>query len=515
MSINDDRSTYCFVCNTHTPSTINTHKPVMEKENVSMEFIKHLRDGTPVSVSERRITRASMEKYGVVSHAGNYYFPYTNNNGDTVAVKVRPVKEKAFHTEGSWKEATMFGQQLFPKGGKYVTVVEGEFDCLAAYQMLGSKYPVISIRNGAASAVKDCQANYEYINSFDNIVICFDGDAPGKEAAKKVAELFGSKAKVFKPDPDYKDACEWSAESKEAQFVQRWWAAEAFIPDGIVSGATLWEEVSKPTAPADCLYPWEGLNELTYGIRMGELVTVTAGSGLGKSQTLREVVWHILKNTQDNIGLMFLEESIKKTSLSMMSLAANSPLHLPDNTVSAEERKRAFDETLGTGRIYLFDSFGSTSIENILNRVRYFAKALNCKYVVIDHLSIIISAQDNGDERKAIDEIMTKLRMLVQETNIALLIVSHLKRPADRGHEEGAATSLAQLRGSGAIAQLSDMVIGLERNGQHEDEVQRNTTKVRVLKNRYVGLTGPACNLLYNKHTGRMLEVEEQPEEAL
>ena len=107
---------------------------------------------------------------------------------------------------------------------------------------------------------------------------------------------------------------------------------------------------------------------------------------------------------------------------------------------------------------------------------------------------------------------MTKLRMLVQETNIALFVVSHLKRPSDKGHEEGAVTSLAQLRGSGSIAQLSDMVIGLERNGQAEDMRERNTTHIRVLKNRWSGQTGPACQLLYNKETGRMFETEPEEE---
>jgi twinkle protein len=117
-----------------------------------------------------------------------------------------------------------------------------------------------------------------------------------------------------------------------------------------------------------------------------------------------------------------------------------------------------------------------------------------------------VSAQENGDERKALDEIMTKLRMLVQETGIALFVVSHLKRPDTKGHEEGAVTSLAQLRGSGSIAQLSDMVVSLERNGQHEDPIERHTTQVRVLKNRFSGMTGPACSLLYNKQSGRMME---------
>jgi twinkle protein len=105
---------------------------------------------------------------------------------------------------------------------------------------------------------------------------------------------------------------------------------------------------------------------------------------------------------------------------------------------------------------------------------------------------------------------MTKLRMLVQETGVSLIVVSHLKRPESKGHEEGAATSLAQLRGSGSIAQLSDMVIGLERNGQADDERVRNTTQVRVLKNRFCGTTGPACDLLYSMQTGRMTEVDEE-----
>jgi twinkle protein len=273
-----------------------------------------------------------------------------------------------------------------------------------------------------------------------------------------------------------------------------------------VQGSQLWDLVNQPVEKADVMYPYHGLNDLTYGIRKGELITLTAGSGLGKSQFMREIVFHVLKNSQDNIGLMFLEESVKKTAKSIMSLAIDKPLHLPDVQVEERELQHAFEETLGTGRLYLFDHFGSTDIDNIINRVRYMAKALGCGYIFLDHVSIVVSAQENGDERKALDEIMTKLRMLVAETGISLFVVSHLKRPENKGHEEGAATSLAQLRGSGSIAQLSDMVIGLERNGQAEDVIERNTTRVRVLKNRFSGMTGPGCSLLYDKITGRMNE---------
>ena len=510
LSVNDDYSTYCFACAGFTQSdqsiyteTSMTSQAVVVKDMSS--FLDNYNKGVSTSVAERKITKETMERFGVVRNDGNYYFPYYDKDSSLCGAKVRSVKDKVFSTVGNFSNGTLFGQNIFPSGGKYVTITEGEFDALAVYQLTGSKYPAVSIRNGAAAALKNCKDSYEYLNSFDNIVVCFDGDEPGMKAAKEVAELFGSKSKVFKPLPEYKDACDWLSDGKTAAFVSRWWASEGFIPDGIVSGSTLWDEVSKPMAPADCTYPWAGLNDLTYGIRLGELVTVTAGSGLGKSQVLREIAYHILQNTSDNVGLMFLEESVRKTGLSLMSLAIDTPLHLPTIApVSDQQRLRAFNATLGTGRVFLFDHFGSTSVENIVNRVRYLAKGLGCNYIFLDHLSIIVSAQENSDERKAIDEIMTKLRMLVQETNIALIIVSHLKRPSDKGHEEGASTSLAQLRGSASIAQLSDMVIGLERNGQHDDPLVRNTTQCRVLKNRYSGTTGPAGCLLYNKITGRM-----------
>jgi twinkle protein len=309
----------------------------------------------------------------------------------------------------------------------------------------------------------------------------------------------------------YKDACDYLIAGAVKDFVNEWWRATPYVPDGIVNAADLWDEISKPEAVAEALYPWDGLNKLLYGLRPAELITVTAGSGLGKSQFLREILYHILKTTSWNIGGLFLEESTRKTSRSIMSLHANKLLHLPDTPVTENELKEAFDATLGLNRIYLFDHFGSTDVDNICNRIRYMAKACDCRIVFLDHISIAISGNDLGDERKVIDNMMTKLRTLVQELNIVLICVSHLRRPqGNQGHEDGGSVSLSQLRGSGAIAQLSDAVITLERNSMAENENERHLTKIAVAKNRFSGDTGPACNLKYNAYTGRMIEVLEE-----
>ena len=504
-SLYDDGHQYCHVCHTYIKGDgTTTKKEPIKLMNKDLSFYDN---ASTLSIIDRGITSATCLAYGVRQDNSKHFYPYYDADGVMTAIKVRSVEDKQFSIAGDFKNAMLFGQNLFNKGGRYLTIVEGELDALAAYQMSGSKYPVVSIRNGAQAALKDCQAQYEWIDSFENVVLCFDDDEPGRKASQAVAELFGGKVKVMKHKKGYKDACDYLMHGDGKEFVDAFWAAEGYVPDGIIQGATLWETVSQPIEKADCDYPYDALNKLTYGIRKGELVMVTAGSGLGKSQFLREIVWHILNKTEDNIGLMFLEEGVRKTARSLMSLAVNRPIHLPEVEITETELRDAFDRTLGTNRLYLFDHFGSSSLDNIINRVRYMAKGLNCGYVFLDHISIIVSGGDVGDERKALDAIMTRLRMLVQETGISLICVSHLKRPESKGHEDGAATSLSQLRGSGSIAQLSDIVIGLERNGQAEDMIERNTTHVRVLKNRFSGYTGGGGHLLYNQHTGRMLEI--------
>ena len=307
---------------------------------------------------------------------------------------------------------------------------------------------------------------------------------------------------------DFKDASDCLSKNKIQTYVKAFWDAKVFAPDGIINANTLFDEITKPTVKSFVQYPFEELNKITYGIRPSELVTFTAGSGLGKTQVMREIVHHIIKTTQDNVGLLMLEETPVITSKGLMSIEANQRLHLPDVHLSKEEMKTYFDKTVGTGRVFMFDHFGSNSIDNIVSRVRFLAKGLDCKYVVIDHVSIIVSDQSHGDERRALDEIMTRLRTLVQETGVAMIVVSHLRRPDGKGHEEGAATSLSQLRGSASIGQLSDIVIGLERDAQNDDPDIRNTTRVRVLKNRFSGITGPCSNLKYNIDTGRLVEVQ-------
>ena len=195
-----------------------------------------------------------------------------------------------------------------------------------------------------------------------------------------------------------------------------------------------------------------------------------------------------------------------------MSVEAGARLYIKEirDQHTREQLKKWEDATIGTGRFYAFDHFGSIHNDEILNRVQYMAKALDCKWIILDHLSILVSGQEGDDERKSIDILMTKLRSLVEQTGVGLLLVSHLRRPTgDIGHENGREVTLSHLRGSASIAHLSDCVIALERNQQAHDSMTANTTMLRILKNRYTGDTGAAGNLLYDRATGRLKELKD------
>lgn len=507
---------HCFGCGYYekaaTMELIEDSPLNEEREEVNPLLINRF-DSTIKALPKRSITEDTCRKfdYRVAKHNGktcqvaNYY-----KDGKVVAQKLR-YADKSFQWIGSAKDCGLYGEWLWRDGGKMVCVTEGELDAQSLSQVQGNKWPVVSVKTGAQGAKKDIQKSLEWLQKFESVVFMFDMDDAGQKAAKACASVLSpGKAKIAALP--LKDANEMLVKGKSKELISAMWEAKVYRPDGIVAGDDLWTAISTQEVVHSVDYPYQGLNEKTRGLRRSELTTITAGSGIGKSNLAREIGYHLIK-IGERVGFIMLEETVKRTALGLMGLHLDRPLHLGVEDVKSEELRGAYDSVIGNGSTYFYDSFGSTQIDNLLNRVRFLAQGCECSWIILDHLSIVVSGLGDGDERRLIDNAMTALRTLVQETGVGLILVSHLKRPSgDRGHEEGAQTSLSQLRGSHAIAQLSDMVISLERDQQGE---QSNTTTVRVLKNRFSGETGIACHVKYNPETGRLLECNPEFNEVI
>jgi len=497
MTINIDGSTKCYSCDTWTPapgSIVPTSKPKQVNVFITGEY---------QPLPQRLLHEETCKKFryqigeinGKPCHIANYF----NLDGKQIAQKYR-FEGKQFGCSGSPDH--FFGQQLWPNGGRKLLITEGEIDCMSASQVSGNKWPVVSLPSGAQSAKTVIKKHLEWLSSFEEVILMFDEDEVGKKAAKEVAHLLpAGRGKIARLP--LKDPSELLIAGRGEEITKAMWEAKVWRPDDIVAGSELLERLTNPKTYESTPYPFVGLNTVTRGLRKGEIVTFCAGSGIGKSQVCKVIAHHLLTTTNKKVGYIALEESIERTGLSLVGIEMEQQLHLQEEFKVTPEFHKAFKDTVGSDRLFLYDHFGSLNSDNLLSHIRFLALALDTEVIVLDHLSLLVSGLE-GDERRMIDNTMTKLRSLVEETNIALILVSHLKRPEGRGHEEGATTSLAQLRGSAGIAQLSDMVIGLERNQQ--DATERNKTQVRVLKNRFSGQTGIACQLDFDIETGILRE---------
>ncbi len=396
---------------------------------------------------------------------------------------------------------------MFPSTGKRIVVTEGELDAASCYEAMAG-WPMVSLPHGAASAKKDIQKQIPLFQGYEEIVLFFDGDDPGRKAAEEAASVLPpGKVKIARLE-GFKDASE-ALQANDAEAIRKAiWDAKPFRPDGIVDGKALLELVTTPQAPFDHEYPFKGLNKKLHGIRYGELTTFTAGTGAGKTSIMRHIATDLLQKGE-SVGILELEASNRRTALGLMSTAVGKNLSIGEH--DEQELTEAFHNSIANWNLYLFDGFGSFDPDLIYNRIEYLASGLECRVIFLDHLSILLSGL-SGDERRMIDSTMTKLRSLVERTGIALFLVSHLRRSNNdsNAHEEGGRVSLSQLRGSHSIAQISDNLVGLEVDQQSEGG--RSPTTIRILKNRYSGETGTCGTLDYNLNTCRFTEHETEPE---
>ena len=526
MTLYPKGDAHCFSCQ-KTFSVAQVEEGGVDAASAPVRAVKSsppLPTGSPANVPSRGLQEHSLAYYevnvgfdGTNGEVSTLYFPIYRDNERT-GEKVKDLANKEWTGKGSLKSPQLFGQKQAGTG-KLLIITEGEEDCMAAYQMLaeqGKSYRVVSLPFGANTrGIKD---NLEWVEAFETVTLNLDSDEVGKQAAQDIAEMITpGKVKIMSLPEGIKDANDFllSKFTSEA-YLKAVWNAKAFQPDGIVSGIEAMlehmeeEEKTGPSVP----YPWAGLNKLLYGMREREIVTWTAGTGIGKSAVMREIEHHLLKTTEDTVGILALEESIGRTSWGVIAVEANLPLSIKEERAALGYEPRSPDvvkwmRDANMDRLHSLDHWGSTGVDKLLNKVRYMIRGLGCKWVVLDHLSIVVSAMEqNDDERKTIDRIMTLLRKLTEETGAGMHLVSHLKRIDGRtGHEQGAEVSLSHLRGSQAIAQLSDAVVAMERNQQADTEKEANLTRLRVLKNRYAGLTGLCTNLAYDRDTGRLREI--------
>lgn len=469
---------YCFSCNTYFPS------PQGSTALSTFEYLPW-----------RGVNKGVMEFFDVKTKV--------NPEGEPIAIlfkysedsnKVRLFDKKSFYTIGDIGKAGLFGKNKFAAGGnRTITITEGELDALSCYQVLRS--PVVSVQS-ASSAVRDCTVDYDYINSFDKIYLAFDNDAVGRDAVRSVAKLFDYNKVYDVKFSNRKDANEYLQAGEEQELRNIWFNAKRYLPESIISSFSDFDQILSSPVKTGVPYPFKKLTDMTYGIRTGECVLFLAPEKVGKTEVMHLIEHKLLTETSANVAAIYLEEPKARHLQALAGIELGRPVHLPDRGATPVELSSAVKKVVTQDdRLHLYSHFGSSDPDVIIDIIRFLVSARLCKYVILDHLSMVVSGNAGDDERRALDYISTRLEMLVKELDFALILVSHVN---DQG----------QSRGSRYPTKVSDITISIARDLQSLDPVERNSWYLRVLYNRFCGRTGPAGKVTYDPDTCSFTEQE-------
>lgn len=505
----DDGHSYCFSCQAYkkdlTNSTnsvyINSIYNTLSKvyKNNKKDNMEEIKDNYTLQyISWRGVSKDTFKFYDVktkVDAQGKPFsivYPYGPS-----AAKERRISTKEFYWQGETHEAALFGMDKFSAGqAKAITITEGELDALSVFQILGSKYPVVSVRS-STSARRDCERARDYLNAFEKIYLAFDNDDQGQKAVKEVSQLFDVSKVYHVKLTKYKDANDYLQHNEEREFSNVWWSARPYLPKGLIADYQSIEDVLRKEGNQSlATYPFNTLQEMTYGVRSKEIVLFLAQEKVGKTELMRSIEHHLLKTTDDNIGIIHLEEEEKRSVQGLIGYELGVPCHLPDAGVSVEDQLAAYRGlTKRDGRVHFYSHFGSDDPDNILDIIRYLVTVCHCQYVFLDHITMLVTGYENDDERKKLDYISTRLAMMTRELDFTLFMVSHV-------NDDG------KTRGSRNISKVADLIISLDRNIEADTYDERNKTRLTVRGNRYAGLSGPAGCLMFDPKSFTLKEMK-------
>lgn len=439
------------------------------------------------------------ELYGIqlqLDAAGDpvrYAFKWPTN------VKYRGYDEKKFWLKERGSLDDLFGPDFNKGSSNRIYITEGEFDAASLYQILGKTFPVKSLPSATMSE-RFVKKNYEYLNSFKEIIYAGEQDAAGKAAAEKLYELFPEKF-FYVPMSKHKDANEFLMAGAGDDLM---WSArkpQRFSPDNFYLGDLDIEETIKTENPYSYVPTGHaGLDDKVRGLVKGGITFVKAPRGGGKTEMVRFFECGLLTSDPDvKVAMMHMEEQRSTTYRAMatygLGINVRTKEDAASNGVSEEDVIKAAQK-MADDRTVVFELRSHDDPMKILDYVRMAAVVYGVDYVFIDHVQRLAYLSQGGADgaTSLLTAVGSRMAQLAKELDIGVVFISQVN---DDGRTKYA----------GSLEEEAIICIKLERDVESEDEAIRNTTTFIVDKNRPFSRLGKAGSIYYEPDTTVLAEV--------
>jgi twinkle protein len=507
LAIYEDHS-HCYSCQAH--RHFDEQHPRPEPVRTRLPSVRAMKEflATPWQAPYRNLDVRTLEQYGIQLQDTVLVFQYRDKDGKICARKWRTADKKRVWWDGDNSAITGFGSHLAnPAHHDAIAICEGEIDAPSITQATGGKVIGISVPNGAGNATAFIKKQLDFYLQFKVIYVATDMDEPGEKAAKELVSLFdaGKVRRVIFPKKDANDTLTELGSMAVRDAVM---AAKESRPDGIRPASDYQGLVLKPPQrkATDSAFVWWNQKTPFYD---NQLIVLVAGSGVGKTTFARALALGLMEKGK-KVGWIGLEETVDEAIFRFVGMAAGIQLHARQDYagITDEEMQRiaqADRVITGSGRLELFDHFGSLDENSILQRMNYMVRSLGCEFLFLDHLTILGSglAQDT----RHLDALVTRIRSFIAATKCTVIAINHLNRGSSQSKnmEDGGIPELHDIRGSHSIVQLADTIWALGRKRGQQ------TTHSYCLKNRMLGRCGYAGSFAFDEATQNMEQVWEDP----
>ena len=508
---------------TEETKTAKSSKPVITPEQA-----QEIKDSTTYRGNGfREITDETSKFFGVryafsesTGEVEEQYYPCTQE-GQLTGYKIREVPKNFRSIGRTGADCELFGQFRFNRGGKYVLVVEGELCALSAYQMLkdynkarGSDFEIAVVSPTIGSnSVRQISNQYKFLDSFEFIILAFDSDKPGQEAAAKLIPHL-PKGKVRHMEMRHKDHNEYLEKDAQKVYIQDFYAAKKKVPVGVLASGDLYDRIISQTEVLKVPFPsfMGELNTLFVGgMPLGHIINIAADTGVGKTTLVNEMIYYWIFHSPHTVGIVSMELDAGQYGEVLLSRHLSRKLalipsvtekleYLQSDKVREQSKQMLYREN-GEHRFYLLDNRDG-SIEEIQDTIQELVVACGAKVIVLDPLQDILDGLSNEEQAT----FMKWAKGFIKSHNVLFVFINHMRKtPAGQSGGDNE----QNIMGSSTIIKSASANILLKRDKMAEDMIVRNTTEISVPKNRVCGLTGPAGAAYYDNDTHTMCNLQE------
>ena len=422
--------------------------------------------------------------------------PYFKN-GVLVNKKNRDIINKHNMSQDKNAEPTLFNRDNIDSDTLIIT--EGECDTIAMHQY---GLETVSVPNGC-TAMSWVDNEWDFLETFKEIIICFDNDAAGQKGANELAKKLGLWRTSISTLP-YKDANECLMKGVGAsEIFNALENAKKLSPETIMKPMEFSEGVQYLFEQGNNLFgiptAWEGLTKLLKGWRGSEVTVWTGRNGSGKSTILNQ---HVLD----------LGYKGQKTCIYSGEMPADRYLRwaviqfLKNSNPTKEEVVRAMQWM--EGKIYILNVSSSIETTKLISDFEYAARRYGVKHFIIDSLmKVKLPSADEYEEQK---NFMNQLCDFVKKHNCHMNLVVHPRKTMSDKDEPGK----VDVKGSSHLTDLAHNVIVMYRLDDEAKDKERKKgarvydTKVFLKKNREFGDEG-IIKLIFSPETRNFTGIEE------